>query len=277
MRKIKHYQNNCWNFYKKVLHNKKDKNLKARLNLLDSVTSACFFDYDSYFNYNQLERLSPKTFSDDEKEDLRSLYSYKFRSFKDLKEELICLPDGTLHPLCPYCGINEVNTFDHLLPQGEFAEFAANPKNLLPACSACNSKRGDAWRENGIRNTLNLYIDKIPPIQFLFVDLQIDNNAIRCNFYLQNTSIDSALFDKIYNHYDRLNLCERFKNHSANLLSKLKNDLMANAKNLSIQELQDATIESANANKARFGINYWESVLKIACAQNEQIFLLLLK
>lgn len=39
---------------------------------------------------------------------------------------------------CPLCGVNQVTTLDHHLPQSRYAALVVCPNNLVPACSDCN-------------------------------------------------------------------------------------------------------------------------------------------
>lgn len=43
---------------------------------------------------------------------------------------------------CAYCGHNQPRNLDHYLPKYKYVEYAFCPKNLVPACDACNTFAG---------------------------------------------------------------------------------------------------------------------------------------
>lgn len=45
------------------------------------------------------------------------------------------------HNKCPLCGVNQVTTLDHHLPQSRYAALVVCPNNLVPACSDCNKSK----------------------------------------------------------------------------------------------------------------------------------------
>jgi 5-methylcytosine-specific restriction endonuclease McrA len=52
----------------------------------------------------------------------------------------------TSKDVCPMCGSLGSSTVDHVFPKSIFAEFSFFSRNLVPACSECNSKRGNDYR-----------------------------------------------------------------------------------------------------------------------------------
>ena len=125
---------------------------------------------------------------------------------------------------CQSCTINDGSTFDHIVPQGEFAEFIVHPKNLINQCGDCNPRKNASWRISGKRTTLNLYLDQLPDVQYLFVTADVGNLAIETNFYLENQhGIDPDLFELISKPYQRLDLFRRFSDAADSVISSLNN------------------------------------------------------
>ena len=61
---------------------------------------------------------------------------------KDLRLAIYIRDEGA----CVYCGSNRFLTLDHLHPVSKGG--GNRPRNLVTACSTCNSERGDrAWRK----------------------------------------------------------------------------------------------------------------------------------
>jgi len=46
---------------------------------------------------------------------------------------------------CPYCGRKGLGTIDHYLPQDHFAVFSVYSPNMIPACQACQLKKGSRY------------------------------------------------------------------------------------------------------------------------------------
>ena len=276
MRNLNKYTENCFDFHLNVLHRKRDINLKNRITAINNTIRLRFEEYQAGITSHNLHLLNPGFFSDDQKTDLESLYDYRAKLFKDLKQQLSTMDDGTIQPLCPYCTVNNSNTFDHFIPQGEFAEFSDNPINLMPCCSYCNDKKLNQWRNDTFGTWLNLYFDTLPNVAYLFTNLSLQD-SINVEFYIDNpNNINQPLFSKIQNHYQKLDLCHLFKENSYNVISELQISLKNCSGYLNYETIKNITIQNAQDERNRFGYNYWKSVLKIACCENIQIFNFLL-
>ncbi|MDD5022358.1 MAG: HNH endonuclease [Endomicrobiaceae bacterium] len=276
MRNINRYTQNCFEFHSRVLSRKRDINLKNRINAINHIIEGHFNEYDNNVINANLHLLRPYLFSDEQKTDLQSLYDYNAKIFRELKQQLSTMDDGTIQPLCPYCTVNNSNTFDHFVPQEEFAEFSDNPINLIPCCSYCNGKKLNQWRNYTFGTWLNLYFDILPNVEYLFTNLSLQD-SINVEFYIDNpNNIHPSLFLKIQNHYQKLDLCRLFKENSYNVISELQISLKNFSSSLNSEKIKNITIQNAQDERNRFGYNYWKSVLKIACCENIQIFNFLL-
>ena len=225
MRKIKHYQDNSLDFHKKVVNSKRntkeDVDKKKRLTALLPTSQKAFADYDAKFSRNVLQTLTPIRFTKQEESDYIGLYDFHSSVFTRLFNSLTT-NDGVDDSLCPYCTIGEASSLDHIVPKTVMPVFADHPKNLIPCCSNCNSKKSNKWFAYDNWEYINLYLDELPYKQFLFVDLAIDNNTLKVNFYIDNRNlINENLFLKITNHYAKLDLCRRFEQCSNQEISEV--------------------------------------------------------
>jgi len=282
MRKIKKYNGDSFTFHQSVVkskhHRPKDPTYKDRVNILGPDIQDQFSNHDEAFKKDSLTSLSPKRLTIDQKRDLMALYDYGAKPFQKLNDILRTGENGTRQPICPFCTINNSNTLDHLIPKSEFSELSDHPINLMPCCSECNSKKSSNWRIGNTRKYLNLYLDDLPDVQYLFPNLTITGATITVSFTIDNKhNIDNALFAKIQNHYNDLNLCSRFSQNSDITISELKNTLESNQRYMSKEQLKESIIESENKNRLLYGFNYWKSILKIECCQNNLVFDFLLK
>ncbi|SIQ99575.1 hypothetical protein [Pontibacter lucknowensis] len=273
MRKLNFYNEDAFDFYEDVIKSKRnskdDLDYKQRLTSHNETIKLLYSNYDKNFSSNSLQLLSRHGFVGSDKDDLHRLYSYKAKKFQNLKIKLTTTDSNKKISTCQNCTISEVNSFDHFVPQEEFAEFVVNPKNLFPSCTKCNGFKSTAWREGNKKLFLNLYLDSLPEEQYLFVNIINVNGSIETDFYLDNPSgIDQELFELIHNHYTKLRLCPRFSENADSVITELENSIKNTAKRLPRSEVIDTIVETASDNKAAFGYNYWKSVLEIALVRD---------
>lgn len=278
MRNLTVYSGNAFDFHKTIVASKRntadDPTYKERLSGLDEIVQPLFQAYDERFNTNELELLTAHPLTDDQRNDLLKLYSYKSARLQKLKVQLTTLEFNKVLNTCQCCTIGEVSSLDHLVPKGEFPEFAVNPKNLFPSCHKCNSYKQIAWRNGEGRTFLNLFLDDLPQEQYLFVDLQVQDNAeVRVNFVLRNDhGLDDRMFTLLSNHYANLYLFNRFKENADSVITPLIYAIKSGRDSLNKAQMFTQIKITSQANQAFFGPNYWKSILEIALANN-QVFI----
>lgn len=267
MNNYKYYDGVAYDFFTEVFSRKKDMVLKTAINHIKEDVKVLYRNYDENFDRNTLGLLTRKGYQDDICTHLENLYKYSAKAFVNLRTELTTTGTGRM-VVCQYCTLNKVNTFDHFVPKVEFSEFAIHPRNLLCCCSECNSKKNNKWRDGSKVLFLNLYKDILPENQYLFVKIK-DSKTFSVSFYLENKfGVDANLFELIQNHYEGLNLFERFAENADSVVSSFLSDLKA----FDEFPLTPRSIEIARkqigSERAAKGINYWESVLKLALLDN---------
>lgn len=252
-------------FFDEVLNSKKDPILVSRINVLYPNITHLFQTYDTLFSSNSLVNANSFGYSGQNKSDLEKLYNYKRKAFRILELELTTNSKNRRNNTCQNCTLESINSFDHLLPQTEFIEYVIHPKNLFPSCTTCNSHKSKIWRDNGKTLFLNLYLDTLPQVQYLFVDINITNGLVEPTFYLENRHhIHPDLFELLENHYTKLHLFRRFKEKSGNIIEELENSLKPykNSGNLSKTDIISIVEDKIAFDKTSFGINYWKSILE---------------
>lgn len=273
MKNCKPYDKSSFDFYKMVYLKKQDNALKARLTAMDPLMQLHFDDYDQQFNANNLETLVANGYINQPKADLSELYRYDSATLSNLKTILTTTESGRVVK-CQNCTINDVNTFDHLLPQSEFIEFIVHPLNLICSCGDCNGRKNAVWRNAGVRTSLNLYLDTLPDTQYLFASTDVGNLSTEIKFYLDNRDgIDATLFSLIESHYNRLNLFQRFVDGSDTVITSLRNSL--DSLSLTDNPLLAKTIafNFIRKEQAAHGINYWQSILKLALLEDDDFMI----
>jgi hypothetical protein len=273
---LKAYKGDSFDFLKEVVDRKKitngDPTYKDRLVQLYAELQTLFKYYDKHFDKNTLEKLKSFGYKNGKKEDLENLYSYKSRILQDLKITLTTTISNRVISTCQNCSIGEVNSFDHILPQGEFPEFIINPKNLFPSCSKCNSHKSKVWKSKTGKVFLNLYIDKLPEKQYLFVNVLFEKGTIKTSYYLNNkkSSIEPSFFKLLESHYDSLHLFQRFRENSDAVVMELINSIKPYVGTVSKLMLIKTVKEKIKRNQGSFGFNNWKSVLESELIGNKE-------
>lgn len=251
----------------KSKNNKNDKILptyKDRLIFLTPNIHVCYKNFDIQHENKNLVNLQSNYFNDSEKADLLSLYAYSSKPFIKLKNLLTQLPNNRSITTCQYCTISSINTFDHIAPKGKFPEYAIHPKNLFPSCSECNSKKSEKWLKNGEQEFLNLYINKLPNQKYLFVKIEYVFNTFEVNFYLSNVNgIDPDLYKIICSHYENLNLLERFRIKSNEVISEFDSQIEAYTVDLDLEFVLNFIEDRINITNGKLGVNYFQSVIEL--------------
>ena len=170
MKKVDHYTDDAFEFHKTVVSNKRYEHVKTLLSANEAILKDAFDNYDFHFNGDSLIEIESLNLSHELKKALLSLYRYDATAFRNLKNSLTTV-NGKVVVMCPMCTIDTIGSFDHILPKEEYAEFVDHPKNLIPCCTTCNSKKNMYWKENGTFLFLNLYLDDIPEQQYLFLSV----------------------------------------------------------------------------------------------------------
>lgn len=248
-----------------------DPNRKNRLLSLITKVDPTYSNYDSKLSTNTLPSLTKLSLSTSEEVDLLSLYSYQNSKLTKFRRQISTDTSSTYQATCQYCTINSVNSLDHFVPKDLFPEFSVHPNNLIPSCTECNSKKLVRWINNNQHFFLNLYIDLLPNNQYLFVELNVVSlNNIDINFKVENVNkIPISLYTIINSHYTELDLFQRFKDKSSDVIIELTNSIQASLSiGISMPIIQQTTLDTCNRDKQHKGYNYYQIILKEALIQS---------
>jgi hypothetical protein len=230
MLKIKPYEEDSFSFYEDVVNSKRNTRnkpkLKDELESISNPQSSYFESYDEAFHSNSLAIIEAVMYDDNNKANLKALYSYRNKKIQELKNLLTRHPLHKEHILntCQNCTINEADTMDHILGQTEFPEFSVHPKNLFPCCSVCNKKKSDRYvNDEGAQLFLNLFLDELPQSQYLHVEFG-DNWLPRFRLE-QPRDVPNNVFNLIERHYEQLCLLTRFRDSSNEIISSLRSTI----------------------------------------------------
>ncbi|SHG01689.1 hypothetical protein [Flavobacterium defluvii] len=262
-----------FSFHQNIVRSKrameKDPEIRNRLLALNDEIKSLYESYKNNFDTNDLESLKAHGYVDQNKLDLLSLYSFKSSIIQKFKKGITTTATNRVINTCQNCTIGEVSSFDHVLPKEEFTEFVVNPLNLFPSCSVCNSSKGKYWFKNGQRIFLNLYLDILPNLQYLFVKVSFVDNTFITDFTVQNpNNIDTTLFNIIESHYKSLHLTKRFSDSNDKVIPAFQNSLKPFIGKLPLDEIIITAKETIELNRSFFGYNYWQSILELELLKN---------
>lgn len=115
---------------------------------------------------------------------------------------------------CPFCGISESSTLDHYLPKEKYPEFAVFPKNLVPSCAVCNTRKRDRVliRNTNVRMFLHPCYDEIPNSEFVAANVRMAPTALILSYRLvQPAGMALETFQSLQAHFKALDLADRYR------------------------------------------------------------------
>lgn len=280
MKKLRAYEDNSEKILELIYKSKKsiinDGKEKYKVKTIIEDNYEKIIQSYSYYNNNkhQLENIGESICGELEKHAMIHCYENSTKQLELLKKNIKMNQSRDTSSICNYCGINNINTFDHYLPKSEYPEFSVYGPNLIPCCGECNNKKGELWRSvDSKRYFFNLYYDEIPTIQFIEAIITIENNEPKIEFQFINNSgvLEYANLKNgfiIKNHYIKLNLLERFRDACNSYIGEIINSLTAHKK-YEKEEIVGFLSEEYSAILATYGINNWKSITLIGMLKSE--------
>lgn len=259
--------------YKAAVERKKESADKDVLTSIEKPMEDCYINYAHHFEQNDLEFMPQAKVGAENKDVLLGMFSSQASIVRNFRKRFFAQNPQTYNNLCSYCTLNEANTTEHILPKEKYPEFSVDTLNLIPACSVCNSKKGDNILDKiGKKCTINFYTDILPETQYLFVDFQIVGTEIKATYRLDNhNNIDPELYSLIKRHFNQFDLLERFDLKALHELSELINLYLAEEiTNVDeFYKFAKKQIRKVNMDSLQFGYNHWKVILYLSAAQNE--------
>ncbi len=168
---------------------------------------------------------------------------------------------------CPYCNYSTVDSLDHALPSAVYPEFAVLAQNLVPACTTCNRKKGEACLKSSGENLMHPYFAHIPDDPFLFARVDVDKQGVTWEFYVsKNASIDDSEFESIENLFLLLELADLYHDMSAgDIIDRVWHLDKLHEVGGTARVKEYLQLEAESARKSR-GENYWKTAILRALA-----------
>lgn len=274
MKNLINFDEDCFEVYKDAVNRKRNISKKNILIGLEDRIEPQFILYSEKFNDKKIYEITSLGFNNIEKEVLIDLYQYKSSVVKNLKNKILDKQIATINATCQYCTLNSVSSLDHFIPKEDFPEYSVNPLNLFPCCVECNSKKNNLCFDGEEGLFLNLYLDELPNKKYLKAEFDFINDIPLVTFSLRNSeNIDGIDFRTIRNHYERLNLLERMREKSNEIITEIINTMKTYYRiNSDIESLKSFIEDEEKENKEAYGYNYWKSVLRLSLIQYDEFW-----
>lgn len=262
--------------YKAAVNRKNDdSNDKKDLLSIEKQMEDCYINYKQHFDSNNLEILKSTRVGQLHKDSLLGLYSSNAAIVKNFRMRYFAQNPQTYNNLCPYCTLSEANTTEHILPKEKYPEYAVDTLNLIPACSGCNSKKGDSIIDvvSGKKTTINYYTDKLPHEQYLYVDFEVSSNNIKAIYHLENhdNKINVEMYSLIERHFSKFDLLNRFNLKAIQEISELRNLYVVEdfSNEAEYNAFAAKQIRKIKMDMPQLGYNHWKVILYLSAATSD--------
>ena len=251
---------------------RKDKNSAdtIALNANKHKVEIAYRYYERAMDNQKLGSLSPSKVLSSIKQPLLGMFSSGCKLVKDFRTWYFNKNPQTYNDLCPYCTINSANTTEHILPKDMYPEYAVNVFNLIPACSQCNTYKGDdVLDKNGEIFTINFYTDILPDKRYLFAHITPIVGRVQIEYYLDNRNgVDINLYALIERHFDRYHLIDRYYTKAVQELSNIENYFKFEGitSEVDYNRAADKLIKKTDADAIAYGRNHWRIVMQYDAA-----------
>lgn len=262
--------------YKAAVNRKNDdSNDKKDLLSIEKQMEDCYINYKQHFDSNNLEILKSTRVGQLHKDSLLGLYSSDAAIVKLFRMRYFAQNPQTYNNLCPYCTLSEANTTEHILPKEKYPEYAVDTLNLIPACSGCNSKKGDSIIDvvSGKKTTINYYTDKLPHEQYLYVDFEVSSNNIKAIYHWENhdNKINVEMYSLIERHFSKFDLLNRFNLKAIQEISELRNLYVVEdfSNEAEYNAFAAKQIRKIKMDMPQLGYNHWKVILYLSAATSD--------
>lgn len=237
---------------------------------MQSARGEILVAYQSYEDVApEVGELDKALLTDQQKDAMRHAYSVETEPMTTLRGDLL---KRISVARCPFCGISESSTLDHYLPKEQYPEFSIFPKNLVPSCAVCNTRKRDRILDAGtnVRMFLHPCYDPIPDAAFLSVRVRMEANALILSFRLNRPAMMALqTFQHLTSHFKELDLADRYRRMSLEHLGGQYPALRrAYGPSEDANRVAEKLVEGAEDFEEVSGPNYWLAKLYRALADN---------
>ncbi|NKG33519.1 hypothetical protein CAP43_01660 [Acinetobacter junii] len=230
-------------------------------------------DKDRFRNYSEdLVKLYKSYFSNNQPQysTIRKFYDLILTNGNENKDKII---------KCPYCLSAICSHVDHFLPESIYHGLAVNPKNLIPSCHNCNTKkRAKIFKIIGQHQVsfFHPYYDDLDNVLWLKANITIEQNFLSVSF-LVDSSLDVAeeIIYKINYTFDELGMAQYLSNKAAEtelttLMAKFR------SKDFWLELSNEEITTTLDSNRKLFilthGKNHWLTALYAELSKRSDLY-----
>lgn len=251
------YSGDAFALYKEAVDRKEDGDAKKRLVKANDTIQAYYAEFDKHFSARTLRSIVSRRIESPLHEDLYDMYGFETAIVKKVKNWLKANNPVTVYGICQFCGLEQFDTMDHILPHKQYVEYSVHAKNIIPCCTDCNRKKNE-------REVLNLYQDTLPSVEYLIMDVIPKEDTIDFMFRLDNSKnlVPAALFTKISDHFGKLKLFAKMRMQATTQLARFVIQIKTQCGRYGKDALVEAVNEELDGLRMAYGYNYWEVAFK---------------
>ncbi|MBI1416594.1 MAG: hypothetical protein GC146_05155 [Limimaricola sp.] len=245
--------------------------LQPRRGLMRAARAEVLAAYQGYEDAApEVGELDEAPLTDPQKEAMRHAFTVETQPMTALRGDLL---KRISVARCPFCGISESSTLDHYLPKEQYPEFSIFPKNLVPSCAVCNTRKRDRIMDEGtnVRMFLHPCCDVIPDTAFLAVHTRMEADALILSYRLTRPAgMALQTFQHLRSHFNELDLADRYRRMGLEHLGGQYPALCrAYGPGEDAGRVAEKLIEGAEDFEEVSGPNYWVAKLYRSLAGNE--------
>jgi hypothetical protein len=203
--------------FRACISNVDDNVLKVRLESIEGDIVAAARSYRERAKRSTLYRLLPQpnvrgVVSKKEMSDVYDRMVKKSGLGREFYDQIFEAPE---YGRCPLCALQDVFTLDHYLSQSDFPVLSVVPINLVPACFACNKRKGTKRATSAVEQFMHPYFDNVDRAQWLKARVkEVSPGALE--YFVQGSRSWSAEKRKrVEFHFNELKLDELYASHAA--------------------------------------------------------------
>jgi hypothetical protein len=243
---------------------------QPRRRLIQEARAEILAAYQSYEDIApEVGELNEVPLTAKQKDAMRHAYSVETAPMTTLRGDLL---NRSSVARCPFCGISESSTLDHYLPKEKYPEFSIFPKNLVPCCAVCNTRKRDRILDVGtnVRMFLHPCYDPIPDEVFLNVRVRMEANALILSYRLNRPAgMTVQTFQQLSSHFSELNLADRYRKMGLEHLGgQYPAFRRAYGPGKDANRVAEKLVEGAEDLEEVLGPNFWLAKLYRALADN---------
>lgn len=244
-------------------------------------------EYEIKSSENKLFDLDKELFSK-QGDELIKLYSNYFSSNKPIHSEIrkfydLILTNGDEDKRkiikCPYCLSSICSHVDHFLPESIYHGLSVNPKNLVPSCHNCNTKKkAKTFKKlnDEFIQFFHPYYDDLGDLVWLKANFSIEQNILVVSFSVDdNLSIAYQTLQKIQYTFEELSMGQYLSDKASetettNLTSKFRDeDFWRNLDNIEIKAILQSDYKLFKKNH---GNNHWLTALYKTISERDDLY-----